>query len=59
MCRNHKRLHRPDYSLSACVLCEGLRLLPCTTADVMLLLDDRRTIDPLFLSQEELLYLVF
>ena len=38
LCRNRKRLNRPEYSLSARVLREGLRLLPCTAAGVTALL---------------------
>jgi len=58
LCRNSKQLARPEYSLSARVVCEGLWQLPCTTAGVTLLLDELRKLDPLFLSQTELLYLV-
>ena len=58
LCRNRKRLARPEYSLSTRVVCEGLWQLPCTVAGVTLLLDERRKLDPLFLSQTEFLYLV-
>jgi hypothetical protein len=57
-CDHRRLLREPEYSLSAKVLCAGLRELPCSAAGVLRLLDGRSTMNTPFLTQDELLYLV-
>ena len=55
---NRRRLREPEYSLTAKVKCEGLRLLPCDAEGVTQLLDKRRNMPMQFLRKDELLYLL-
>ena len=55
-----RRLRSPEYSVSPAVSCEALavRMLPCGNEDVLTLLDRRQALEPPYLTQDELLYLV-
>ncbi len=58
LCDNRLRLQHPEYSLAKKVRCDDVRQLPCTADGAMRLVDERRSMDRPFLTQDELLYLV-